>query len=219
MRAVWLISLTLLSFAAQANVPAPPSADAVPGKWRLDPAGHPISTQQAGDLFYRHKILSALVDVPGAEIKQGVALAIINAPPVDVLRVLRDYPHFQEFMPYVASAKIDEHVGNRWLVSYVIKGPLGIGDREYQMEVFDEKDVDDGVETLVSRFQYTGKGNIKDTRGTWHLVPIHDGAHTFVRYVVRTDPGGSFPGWLKNRIASSGLPRVIEAVRRRLGNK
>ena len=196
---------------------APSVLDEVPAALRTGPTGQPLDAEQSQALLAR-KTLSQLVDATDGGPRPGVAISIIDAPPADVFRVLRDYPHFQDFMPYIKRVNIDEHAGNRWLVSYVVRGPMGIGNRDYQLEVFDEKETVSGLEVLVSRFSFTGKGNIKDTRGTWHLVPINGGRSSFVRYLVRTDPGGSFPGWMKNKIASSGLARVVEAVRKRVAS-
>jgi len=192
-----------------------PDFHEVPAALRIGTAGAPLTVDEREQLGQR-TVLAQLVNDGGPEPWPGIAIAVLDGAPKDVFAVLRDYPHFPEFMPYVQSAKVDEHTGNRWLVSYIIKGPAGIGNREYQMEVFDEKETADGTEYLVSRFRYTGRGNIVSTVGTWKLVAIWGGKATFARYEVRTDPGGSFTGWLKRKIASSGLPRVIEAVRKRL---
>jgi len=182
---------------------------------RVGPAGQPLDEKQRKTLLER-KVVSQLLESPDGGPRPGVALTIIDAPPAAIFAVLRDYPHFPEFMPYVASAIVDEHTPGRWVVSYVIKGPLGMGNRKYQLEVFDEKEILDGKEVLVSRVQYTGRGDIVSTKGTWQLVPMKDGRSTFVRYAMRTDPGGSFTTFIKNRIATSGLQRVPEAVRKRV---
>jgi hypothetical protein len=206
-----LLALVLAPLAAQAA----PDLHEVPSALRVDPAGAPLDEAQRQALSDR-KVLAQLVNDGGPEPWPGVAVAILDGSPRQVFTVLRDYPHFADFMPYVQSATIVEHSGKRWLVDYVIKGPLGIGDRQYQLEVFDEEETVDGVTFLISRFRYTGKGNIKSSQGTWKLVSLWDGKTTFARYEVRTDPGGSFTPWLKRKIANSGLPKVIEAVRKRL---
>lgn len=194
-----------------------PDLHEVPAALRRDPAGAPLDGTQRAELGQR-KVLAQLVK-RGEEPWPGVAVAILDGTPAEVFAVLRDYDRFPSFMPYVARATVDAHTPGRWLVSYVVKGPLGIGDRAYQLEALDEQETVDGVEVLVSRFSYTGRGNIKSTAGTWRLVPIWGGGTTFVRYEVRTDPGGSFPGWLKRKIAASGLPRIIGAVRKRLAER
>jgi ribosome-associated toxin RatA of RatAB toxin-antitoxin module len=194
---------------------APPDFHEVPAALRTGPSGHPLTDEEKQQLSDR-KILAEVVNDAGPEPWPGIAVALVDATPKEMFAVLRDYPHFHEFMPYVQSVTVDEHSGKRWVVSYVIKGPMGIGNRDYQMEVFDEEDTQDGVTYLISRFRYTGKGNIKSTVGTWKLVPIWGGKVTFVRYEVRTDIGGGFTQWLKRKLATSSLPRVITAVRKRL---
>ncbi len=188
--------------------------DDAPASLRTGPSGQAFDAAQVKALL-EGKTISALGEASDGGPRPGLGVGVVEAPPADVFRVLRDYSHFQDFMPYIKKVTVDEHVGSRWVVSYTVRPPMGIGDRDYQLEVFDERETVDGVEILVSRFQFTGKGNIKDTRGTWKLVPIAGGRSTLVRYAVRTDPGGSFPGWMKNKIAASGLERVVGAVRKR----
>ncbi len=218
---IGLLGPFLLLGVAATRVAAIPSRtilDDVPLSLRNDPSGNPLDGSQLDQLL-AGKVVSQLMDAPSGMPSSGVALAIIAAPPAKILRTLRDYPHLHEFMPYVARATIDDHTANRWLVSYSIHGPLGIGSREYQLESFDEKEVIDGREILISRFSYTGRGNIKDTRGTWRLIPIAGGTATFARYESTTDPGGSFTPWLKRRIASAGLPKIIQAIRKRVAER
>lgn len=206
------------SLNAAAATPAVPHTllDDVPLALCNDPTGKPLDANQR-ELLLARKVVAQLLDAPSGTASPGVALAIIDAPPAQILRTLRDYGHMHEFMPYVARATVDDHTANRWLVSYSIRGPLGIGNRDYQLETFDEKEVVDGLEILVSRFSYTGRGNIKDTRGTWRLIPVGGGTATFARYESTTDPGGAFTPWLKRRIASAGLPKIIQAIRKRVG--
>lgn len=196
----------------------PPDFHEVPTPLRVDPARAALSVEQRAQLDAR-KILVQLVDDHGPEPWPSVAVALVDATPDEVFAVLRDYTNFPKFMPYVSSVTIDEHTDKHWVVSYVIKGPLGIGDRRYQMEVFDQNEVVEGTKVLISRFVYTGKGDIRTTSGTWHLVPIWGGRTTFVRYEARTDPGGHFTTWLKRKIAVAGLPKVIEAVRKRVAER
>ena len=151
--------------------------DEVPAALRTAPAGGPLDAKQAEKLLAR-KILVEQTDATDGGVNTVSAVTVIDAAPAQIFHVLRDYAHFQDFMPYIKSATVDQHSGNRWLVSYVIRGPMGIGDRDYQLEVFDEKETVDGVEILVSRQAYTKKGNIADTRATCKLVPVQGGTAT-----------------------------------------
>jgi hypothetical protein len=211
-------AVALALFVTSAARAAPPDFHEVPAALRVGPTGAPLDEAQRQALSDR-KVLVQLVDDKGPEPWPGVAVAVLDGSPREIFSILRDYPHFAEFMPYVARATVVEHADKRWLVDYVVKGPMGIGNRQYQMEVFDEEGTLDGVTFLVSRFRYTGKGNIKSSTGTWKLVPIWGGRTTFVRYEVRTDPGGSFTTWLKRKIAVSGLSHIVEAVRKRLAQR
>lgn len=211
MRPILAVLLALLSSRALADRSV---LDTAPASVRTAPAGGPLDAQQVEKLLARKNLVEQS-DSPEGGVKTVSAVTIIDASPAQIFHVLRDYAHFPEFMPYLKSATVDEHVGKRWLVSYVIRGPMGIGDRDYQLDVHDEKETVDGVEVLVSRQAYTKKGNIADTRAVWKLVPLDGGKATLVHYTTRTDIGGSFPQWMKNKTAAGALPKVLEAIRQR----
>lgn len=212
---IYLLAVPLLLLPLSGAAHAERTAlDDVPASLRKAPAGGALGDKDAQKLLAR-QILVEQTDATDGGVKTASAATIIDAAPSQIFHVLRDYDHFPEFMPYLKSATVDEHKGKRWLVSYVIRGPMGIGDRDYQLEVFDEQEKVDGVDVLISRQAYTHKGNITDTHATWTLVPIQGGAATFVRYETRTDIGGSFSMWMKNKTAAGALPKVLEAVRKR----
>ena len=202
-----------LSLAALPASAAPRALlDDVPGSMRLGPKGEPLDAEQTSRLL-DGKVLSGLVVGPG-DAERNVVVAVIDAAPAEVYKALRDYPHFQQYMPHVSSATVDSHSGNVWLLSVKVHAALGLGDREYQLRIFDEKRKVEGKEVLVSRFEYTGKGNIKASKGAWTLVPLAAGTKTFATYSDDLDPGGLIPHDLKNRAVLGGLEDAMEAVRK-----
>lgn len=207
-------SLLLAAAPAAANEKAYPE-DAVPLSLKKGPTGEDLTAHEVNRLK-KGNVLHALIDVDENPVKKGVAIAVIDAPPAKVFATIGDYENFKDFMPYVAKTKVDAREGNVTTVSYWLEFPLGLSGRNYQLELTDGKKTVDGMEIYASDWKYTGKGNIIDTTGSWELSPWGDGTKTLARYTVFTDPGGSFPTWIKNKAAATALPKVLEAVRDRV---
>lgn len=190
----------------------------VPSSWRIDPSGTPLTDAELKKLA-GGDVLSALIEVPDNPVKKGVAMGVVNAAPAKVLATCSDFEHFPDFMPYVAKIVVDKRDGHTAEVSYWLEFPLGIGNRNYQLDlVNDHKDVD-GKKVYTSEWKYTGKGNIKDTSGSWDIAPYGDGTKSLVRYTVFTDPGGSIPNWAKNMAAGTAMTKVVKRVQERVGSK
>ena len=211
-----LLVLVLLGLPALAHADRS-AVDDLPASLRKGPGGGALAESEVKDLL-DHKTLVKLIEAKDGEGRGAVGIALIDAPADKIFKVLRDYDHYSEFMPYIANATVDSHVGNHWVVTYTIKPPI-IANHTYQMDVMDEKETVEGAHLLVGTFKYTGKGDIKDTHGTWKLVPVNGGASTFVRYEAHTDLGGSYPNWMMNKMAVSGPQKALDAVRKRVASR
>jgi hypothetical protein len=53
-----------------------------------------------------------------------------------------------------------------------------------------------------------------DLDGSWLLEPLENGAKTKATYLLFTDPGGSLPTWVSNKVNFSTIPDVFEALRK-----
>lgn len=210
-----MIALAFVTLLAAAN--ADPYSK-VPASLAVGPEGKALDDSQKKKLA-KGDILVELIDTPDNPVKKGVAVAVVDAPPAKVFATCGDYEHFPDFMPYVVKTAVDEREGNKTTVSYWLEFPLNIGNRNYQLALVDGKRAVDGIEIYASDWTYTGKGNIKDTTGSWEIAPYGDGSKSLVRYTVFTDPGGSFPNWVKNAAASTAIPKVLKAVRTRVASK
>lgn len=212
-RSTLLAPLTFaLSLVASSAFAEPTTTlDEVPTSLRVGPSGQPLDEAQTKRLL-EGKVICSLTPGQGDDAPKGVAVAIIDAAPAQVFKTLRDYPHFKEYMPHVTSATVDSTTGAQSLVSVRVHGAMGLGDREYQLRVSDEKKTVEGHEVLVSRFEYTGKGNIKASKGEWTLVPFAGGTKTFATFMDHLDPGGSIPRHLKNHEVQKGMEDAMEAV-------
>jgi ribosome-associated toxin RatA of RatAB toxin-antitoxin module len=186
----------------------------LPTSLQTDPADKPLDAAAVKKLD-DGEVLTTLVDTPGNPVEKGVALAVVDAPVDQVFAVITDYEHHADFMPFVAKSEVSKRDGNDLTLHQYLEFPLGIGDRNYEIEVTLGQTVVDGVTILQAPWKYTGVGNLKDTTGAWECTPLADG-RTLVRYVCNTDPGGSFPDWIKNASTKMALPRLMKALRKRV---
>lgn len=213
-----LLSLLAVALAVPALAGEPDLAvypeDAVPLSLKKGPKGDALTSDELKQLK-RGDVVWALIDNADNPVKKGVAIAVIDAKPENVFATLGDYENLKDFMPYVTKTTVDERDGNVTTVSFVLSFPLGISGRNYQLKLTDAPKTIDGVKVYVSEWVYTGKGNIIDTTGAWEISPWGKDK-TLARYTVFTDPGGSFPNWVKNKATGTAMGNVLNAVRERV---
>ena len=134
------------------------------------------------------------------------AVAIIDAEPEDILRIIVDYEHFSEFMPRVKSTEVFHHTSDsaRYLSNVVMPWPLS--DIWYELAV--------SIDTL----EYTTKwrmirGSILDTKGGWTITKESKG--TRVIYHVEALLDSSFPEFAIKIAQKKTVKDIMKAVRNR----
>ncbi len=179
------------------------------------PDGTPLTDEQRASLDHG-EILVHLSDVAGSAVKKATAIAVIDAAPDRVSRVLTDYESFPEFMPYCRTVRIDEKDEDGARVRYELDFPWPIGDRHYVLELKSGSESRGELTVFVNTWAYVpDSGNINDTYGSWEVFP-EGSDRSLVRYTVFTDPGGRVPGWAANVATNVAVPGVIEGVRTRV---
>ncbi|MBF5041316.1 MULTISPECIES: START domain-containing protein [Myxococcaceae] len=151
------------------------------------------------------------------------AVGMVDAPPLAVWQVVRDYANQPKSSPYVEVARVlaSEADGKVILLYNVIKAPLA-DRRDVTVRITDESDWQEGRGYLKARWTASELGppptpgivRIHLNDGFWLLEPMDGGARTRVTYSLYTDPGGSVPRWIVNRANRSSLPEVLRALRR-----
>ncbi|GMV92396.1 MAG: hypothetical protein AMXMBFR82_21740 [Candidatus Hydrogenedentota bacterium] len=179
------------------------------------PDGSPLTDEQRGSLD-NGEILVHLSEVADSAVKKATAIAVIDATPDQVIRVLTDYESFPEFMPYCKEVRIDFKDKDRTRARYELDFPWPIGDRHYVLELKSGSESRGDVTVFVNRWTYVpDSGNINDTYGSWEVF-LEGPDRSLVRYTVFTDPGGRVPGWAANVATNVAVPGVIEGVRTRV---
>jgi uncharacterized membrane protein len=160
---------------------------------------------------------------PDSDVKEVRAVAVLDAPPEAVWRVVRDYPNQPRTLPYVEAARVlaSEEGGKRILLYNVINAPL-VDKRDCVVRITDESQWDEGRGYLLARWTASEGGpppvkgivRVRVNDGSWLLEPRDGGRRTQVTYSLYTDPGGSLPRWVVNRANRSSLPEVLHSLRR-----
>lgn len=169
--------------------------------------------------------ISVLARTPeGGTVSEVKATALVDAPPHDVWRVIRDYTNYTKTMPYTEESRVlaSEQDGKVTLFHCVVNAPL-VDKRDFIIRIQDESDWKEGTGFLKTAWTAATEGapperegvvRVKLNTGYWLLEPREEGKKTFVTYYLYTDPGGSVPKWIADRANKTSVPDVLRAVRK-----
>ena len=146
------------------------------------------------------------------------AVGTFAAAPADVLRIVTDFRHYDEFMPRVARIAVTEESPGVFLVEQHLKLPLGVH-RRYRLR-YTVRPAAEGFRidwVKVPWPEVPLSQSVVDTSGHWQVGLFGEGRLLAV-YRVFTDPGKVPLGMTGLALSMSRreLPKVIERVRKRL---
>jgi hypothetical protein len=165
----------------------------------------------------------------GGSVSEVKATALVDAPPHDVWRVIRDYNNYTKTMPYTDESRVlaSEQDGKVLVFYCLVNAPL-VDKRDFIIRIRDESDWKDGKGFLKTAWTVTTDGapaeredvvRVKLNNGYWLLEPREEGKKTFVTYYLYTDPGGSLPKWIADKANKTSVPDVLRAVRKHAAKK
>ncbi|HZI02382.1 MAG TPA: START domain-containing protein, partial [Archangium sp.] len=169
--------------------------------------------------------ISVLARTPeGGSVSEVKATTLVDAPPHEVWRVIRDYTNYTKTMPYTQESRVlaSEQEGKVTVFYCLVNAPL-VDKRDFIIRIRDESDWKDGQGFLKSAWTVTTDGapavrdgvvRVKLNNGYWLLEPREEGKKTFVTYYLYTDPGGSLPKWIADKANKTSVPDVLRAVRK-----
>jgi len=145
----------------------------------------------------------------------------MDAPPAEIFRVLTDYDHYTEFMPYTVGSKLLWREGNEVVVWGMVDPPL-IARRDWVTRSKLEPGGPGGVyrttwwpEDKLGPPPEPGVVRLTKNSGSWTLVPVDGGKRTRGTYFTATSPGGSLPEFIVKAVSTSGIPALFAALRQR----
>lgn len=152
-----------------------------------------------------------------------MARSRIAAAPQTVFRVVTDFAHYSEFMPYTAMCRIERATASEFWVYQRLEFPL-ISNRHFVVKValhpcngiagFQGTVWHQDNEFLLPPDD-TGAIQPRVNSGSWELWPVEKGRQTEAIYYLHSDPGGAIPAFLVNLVNNHALPEVIRAVSQR----
>jgi len=169
-----------------------------------------------------HGILISVKEDAGGKLELITGGILVNSPPEDVYELITDYDSYAEFMPSLTKAEVVHRSkdGRTLHVRYVLKLKLAAISTSVKYTVkltLDPKSYEVRWDLL--------KGDMKETKGGWKLVPLDGGKRVALFYSVYSDIGSinwitkkaveSIPG-IEVAINSSTCELVLKAVKSRM---
>jgi len=204
----------VVAAAAPPGKPGPPRSDEDP--W--DPVV--LSSAERVQVLEGKIVLRAVAD-PGRKGRTYEAIGTLPGRLDEVLSVILDYRHYQEFMPRVDRIVVTDEGPMISLVEQYLKLPLGTR-RRYRLR-YTARRVADGFRVdwvQVPWPEVPASQTVAETSGHWQVAPDACGALLAV-YHVYIEPGHVPLGMtgLALSLSKHDLPKTVEAIRNRLRRK
>jgi ribosome-associated toxin RatA of RatAB toxin-antitoxin module len=133
--------------------------------------------------------------------------AIIPRTPAQVWSVLVDFDSRPEFTPGLKESHTRKVEGERvWLDERVRVWWINV-----RYHIIDTLEPDRGVISWV--LDKSRDNDIKDSFGSWQLVPLPPGPQTLVRYRAHIDTGQPVPGFIETFLVKRSLPTLVRNLR------
>ncbi len=154
-----------------------------------------------------------------SELREFKATGMIDAPPDAVWKLLVRFGDYNKLTPFAERTEIRKAEGNVTHL-YVLTNPPMISKRDYCARYTDDSaTAGEGVRLL--RWEISDQappvqdGVVRVARyeGYWKLEPRDGGQKTFATYYLFTDPGGSLPSWVINKLAGGGMRDLFVSLR------
>ena len=146
----------------------------------------------------------------GTSVRWGRSVGVVDAPVVDVMKVVSDYGAYHEFMPHFEASKVLSQRGERALVymeALIAKKTLKVW---AQLKITPEQH--DNTRIVSARMT---KGNLAHMEARWEVSPLPDG-RSLVTFDILVDPKLPLPASLISSENEKASKRTIRALRDRL---
>jgi ribosome-associated toxin RatA of RatAB toxin-antitoxin module len=153
-----------------------------------------------------------LTETPKSAVKTAEAIFTVQGSPAACNAVIIDFKNYPQFMPNIRSAKF---VGSRdGAPIYKFGFKVAAWTIHYTNIIYCGKSCD-GCYTI--RWDFVD-GDIKKTTGSWNIRPDPaDSAQSLIRYTTFVETGMCIPNWISDMLTTKTIPKMIEAITRRVG--
>lgn len=171
---------------------------------------------------YRDKKLVIFTKGMGQD-RRIVATAEVEAPPEVVFKVVSDFEHYRDFMPYVEESRVLTRKGENEAVTYARIAPPFVSERDYPLKVRMTRG--SSSNGGVFKVEWTanpeaepeveGVVRVKLNEGSWLAAPLNGGKRTRLTYTLLTNPGGLIPAFVVNLSNTIAIPELFKSVTKR----
>jgi ribosome-associated toxin RatA of RatAB toxin-antitoxin module len=176
-------------------------------------AGSPSSPAQAAEEHNENaEVFTAQIPEEGSNIAWGQAVLVVDKPIDEVLRIVRDYANYVQFMPNFTKSKVLAQRGSRAMVYMEVSVAKGALTLWGQLNLAERPD--DGESRVVEA--HLMEGNIDAFSASWTLTPIDGGARTEVDFKIYVDPDIPLPSSIFSRENERAAGRTVRALRTRV---
>ena len=154
-------------------------------------------------------------EIPGASIKAGGSMVLVNAPIAIVRKVVTDYGKYSSFMPRFKKSRIVSKKDGK--TDVYLEVPILHGAATVWSQVRFEAPVKEGEkgERIEGKMV---EGNVDDMRAVWHLRAVDD-THTVLKLELLIVPKLPVPGSLVTQELADASDRAVATTRDRAENK
>ena len=153
-----------------------------------------------------------LIETPNSTVKTAEAIFTIQGTPTACNEVILDFGRYPEFMPNIRWAQFVSSRDGAPIYRFGFK--VAFWTISYTNIFFCSKPCDSCYAVTWDFIE----GDIKKTTGSWDIRPdpVNPG-RTLIRYKVYIETGKLVPGWVRNILTTKSIPKMIEAIGRRVG--
>ena len=150
-------------------------------------------------------------DIPGASIKAGGSMVLVNAPIGFVRKVVTDYGKYSSFMPRFKKSRIVSKKDGK--TDVYLEVPILHGAATVWAQTRFEPPVKEGEkgERIEGRMV---EGNVDDMRAIWHLRAVDD-THTVLKCEILIVPKLPLPGSVVTPELAFAADQAVTATRDR----
>ena len=131
---------------------------------------------------------------------------VVNAPPEKVYDIVINYDRYPEWLTEVKKIRTSDRKGNEVKVHYEVD--FKVKTIRYTILVREER-------PQRMSWSFVEGEVMKDNKGSWVLEPEGEGK-TKVTYSVEVTVGPLVPKSILNTLVDQSLPKMLEAVKRRV---
>lgn len=147
---------------------------------------------------------------------EGRSWRVLSAPVDRVLRALRDYRHYHQFMPFMVASEPAGTVDGDPAFAIELDLDFPLRDRHYRIRVVDDRPLGGGGDGRgIAWEMIPDSGNMRSHQGSWRVEPWPGGG-TLVAIHTLSHTGGAVPVAWQQEALEESLPWVLDGLAQHL---